>query len=138
MKRISGLLIVAIVASSVTGCGCCRRVRDTLCRGAYCGPPAAAALAPAPVPAIAAPMAAPIAAAPACGCEFTAPVAYDAGCGCPSEFQTTAFGGAVCDGCQGGSYTLPGTAGGVIYDDPGFVTTPGPTMSTDPGPAPTN
>ncbi|QDU58655.1 hypothetical protein [Aeoliella mucimassa] len=37
MKRIALLLTVALFATSLTGCGCLRRIRGTLCPGAYCG-----------------------------------------------------------------------------------------------------
>ncbi|TWT37364.1 hypothetical protein KOR34_23140 [Posidoniimonas corsicana] len=47
MKRITLLLAALMLVSSTVGCGCCRRLRDRLCRGSYCGP--AAAVAPAAV-----------------------------------------------------------------------------------------
>lgn len=132
MKKLMALLVLATVVSSVTGCGCCRRLRDTLCRGAYCG-----TVAPAPV-AVAPPvMAAPLAVSADCGCN-AAPVAFDAGCAYPGAVPTVVgFGGAGCDTCSGGSYTLP-TSGGVMYDDPGYLTGPAPLSTMDPGPAPTN
>jgi hypothetical protein len=36
-KRIALLLAVAVYAASLSGCGCCRRFRGTLCPGALCG-----------------------------------------------------------------------------------------------------
>lgn len=123
MKKILALLVVATVVTSVTGCGCCRRLRDTICRGAFCGSPAPVAVAPV----------APVAIAPPCGCEG-APIAMDAGCGFPAGIQTTAFGSVPCDTCSGGSFSLPGSSD-VIYDSPGFLSSP---TTLDPGPAPSN
>jgi len=55
MKRITLLLALALLTSSVVGCGCCRRLRDSLNRGAYCGTTSAvtpAYVAPAPAPVV--------------------------------------------------------------------------------------
>ena len=37
MKRIALLLTLALFVTSLSGCGCARRIRGYLCRGAYCG-----------------------------------------------------------------------------------------------------
>lgn len=130
MKKLIALCIVTTVLSSVTGCGCCRRFRSWICRGAYCGAPAAVA-APAPVPM--APVA-PIAAAP---------MAYDPGCGYAgfdpscgySGMQTYGYGSVPaydsgwvpgapgCDSCSGG-YSLPSYDGSYPVD--GGSPAPGP------------
>ncbi|MEM8864669.1 MAG: hypothetical protein AAGF31_03890 [Planctomycetota bacterium] len=60
MKKFALLLAVAMLTSSLVGCGCCRRVRSLFNRGAFCGTPAAAAIAappqsfviPAPAPVV--------------------------------------------------------------------------------------
>ncbi|MEO1496011.1 MAG: hypothetical protein AAFV43_02550 [Planctomycetota bacterium] len=132
------LLAVAITVTSVTGCGCCRRLRDTLCRGAYCGAPAAALPAP-----LAPPMVSPAPLADV-GCGFN-PVAYDAGCGFDPMVQTYGYNGfpaggqmmgspmvmdGGCPNCVDGSYALPS------YDTGGsYLVDPGTTGSIDPGPA---
>lgn len=57
-KRIALLLAVVVYAASLTGCSCCRRMRDTLCRGAFCGsraPVLGTVQAPAPQAIVAAP-----------------------------------------------------------------------------------
>ena len=124
MKKLALLLIVATVVTSVTGCGCCRRLRDWVCRGAYCG---AAPTVAAPAPVAACP---PVYAAP--------PVAMEAGCGFNPGVQTYGYGGAPmydsgwmpgCNDCGGGSYSLPS------YDQ-GYVTDPGVSGTIDPSPAP--
>lgn len=54
MKRIAIALAFVLFASSLTGCGCFRRIRGTLCPGAYCGsrtPLLSSIRAPAVVPA---------------------------------------------------------------------------------------
>ena len=90
------LLAVAITVTSVTGCGCCRRLRDTLCRGAYCGAPAAALPAP-----LAPPVGSPAPLADV-GCGFN-PVAYDAGCGFDPMVQTYGYNGFPAGGQMMGS-----------------------------------
>lgn len=58
MKRIALMMAVALFATSLTGCGCYRRVRGWLCRGAYCGtqaPVIGSVRAPAPAPIVTAP-----------------------------------------------------------------------------------
>lgn len=59
MKNVTILLVLAMLALSTVGCGCMRRVRDRLCRGAYCGPSAVATPAASTTPGVvaAAPMA---------------------------------------------------------------------------------
>lgn len=130
------LLVVAVTVTSLTGCGCCRRLRDTLCRGAYCGGPAAALTAPAAPPVMApAPLA-------DVGCGFN-PVAYDAGCGYDPMVQTYGYNGfpmgapmmmdGGCPSCVDGSYSMPSyDSGGSYLVDPGTSGTIGP---VDPGPA---
>ena len=67
MKKIALALALVVYLSSLTGCGCFRRVRGTLCRGAICGTQSAPLLsrvaAPAPAPIVVSPPA-PIVAAP--------------------------------------------------------------------------
>ncbi len=145
MKKLLALLVVATVVSSVTGCGCFRRLRDFACRGAYCGVGSTES-----VPMVAAPMpmmAAPMAACPTCPPES---MAYDPGCGY-SGMQTLGYGGydmgsagmvdsgwsASCPDCQGGVISTPS------YDMPSYSTPTydGPAYegsSNDPGPAPAN
>ena len=85
MKRVTILLAVAVIAAPSGGCGCCGRLRDWLCRGAFCGAPAAptyAAPAPLAVPppmSMGAPM--PMA-APIAGCPPGYPMetVYEPGC----------------------------------------------------------
>jgi hypothetical protein len=53
MKKTLILLVAVMLLSSTVGCGCMRRVRDRLCRGAYCGssaPVMGATTVPAPAP----------------------------------------------------------------------------------------
>lgn len=123
MKKLIALCIVTTLVSSVTGCGCFRRVRDFLCRGSRCGTAAV----------IAAP---PMVAAP----PMMAPMAYDPGCGCDYGQQTYGYapsydsgwmpGAAGCDSCSGG-YSMPAYDGG--YSGGGYL--PGPGGQIDPGPA---
>lgn len=147
MKKLLALLVVVTVVTSVTGCGCCRRLRDLACRGAYCGAaPAVVSTVAAPMPLIAAPMAA----CPSCPPQS---MAFDPGCGY-SGVQTLGYGGydiggqgivdsgwsASCPDCQGGvigtpSYDLPSYNSGLTYDGPA-QSFEGP--SNDPGPAPAN
>ncbi|MEQ8849540.1 hypothetical protein [Botrimarina sp.] len=90
MKRnVIALCVVTTLVTSTTGCGCFRRLRDTICRGARCGAPAAVA-APAPV-------VQPIA---------VAPMAYDPGCGYAAADPGCAYPGGQVVG-------YPGTLGGV-------------------------
>ncbi|TWT46823.1 hypothetical protein [Botrimarina hoheduenensis] len=123
------LLAVAVTATSLTGCGCCRRLRDTLCRGAYCGGGSAAAI-PAPL-AMAAP--APMA---DMSCAYNPmPVAYDAGCGYDPMVQTYGYGSVPmmdsgCPSCVDGSYSMPS------YDNGGaYLGSPSTGGMIDPGPA---
>lgn len=123
MKKLTSLLIAVILVTSVTGCGCGRRLRDWLCRGAYCGA----------APAIAAP--APIAACPPPMYAAPPVAAYDPGCGY-GGVQTYGYGsgydsGWIPGGCNdcGGSYAMPS------YDQ-GYVGDLGTTGTVDPSPAP--
>ncbi|TWT88977.1 hypothetical protein Mal64_24680 [Pseudobythopirellula maris] len=120
MKKILILMAAVLLVSSVSGCGCFRRMRDFLCRGSYCGSQTAAVAAPA----YAAPpmMAAPMAYDPGCS--------YDPGCGY-GGVQTYGYNGypmemgmSGCDSCQSG-YSLPTYAGESYMDG-----------AVDPGPSP--
>lgn len=111
MRKITILLAVAIVAAQSVGCGCCNRLRDWLCRGAYCGAPAQAYVAPAP-------------------CAVPAPVAYGAPLAatcptCPQQcypmetsFEPSCGYGAGMPMYADGGWAPSGTAapGGVIVD----------------------
>lgn len=134
MKKLLVLLVVATVLPSLMGCGCCRRLRDRLCRGAYCGATAAPLVAP---PVMAAP---PLACDPGCG--YGSGI-VDAGCGYNPGIQTYGYGGGLpinsgynsgCTSC-GGGYELPSYGGG--YSDQSYLADPG-SSSIDPGPAPAN
>lgn len=124
MKRVAMLMVVTMITTSFVGCGCVRRVRDRLCRGAYCGPTTASA----PL------MAAPVVVAP----QVSPSVVYDAGCGydpgCGAEpgcGYTTSYGGGSSYPsypADGGMYDS-GWAGGAPME--GGVLTPQPVM---PGP----
>lgn len=132
MKKILALLVVVVVLPSLTGCGCCRRLRDRLCRGAYCGAVAAPLVAP-PVMATS-----PIACDPGCG--YGGGI-VDAGCGYSPGIQTYGYGGGLpfdsgCTSCSGG-YELPSYGFNGGYSDPGYSSGSG-TSTIDPGPAPTN
>lgn len=126
-NKIMLLMALAMFVSSVAGCGCCRRVRDWVCRGAICRPAA-----PLAAQATAAP---PVAACPSCPPVVSS---YDPGCGYGE--QTYGYGsypieGGVidsgwsssCPDCQGPSYTLP--------SDSGYSVESGTVM---PGPVPEN
>jgi hypothetical protein len=123
MKKLIALCIVTTVISSVTGCGCCRRVRDFLCRGAYCGSNSVVA---APVPMMAAPpqiVAAPMAYDP--GCSYAG---MDPGCGYQVGYPSYDSGwsaGQACDSCSGG-YAIPAQSGGAYLADPNSSVAPGP------------
>ncbi len=54
MKKLTILLALLMLTISTVGCGCTRRIRDRLCRGAFCGPAAVAAPAAAAQPSFAA------------------------------------------------------------------------------------
>lgn len=120
MKKLIALCIATTVITSVTGCGCCRRLRDFVCRGAYCGGSAVAA--PAPVAIAPPPMAvAPMAYDPGCGYA-----GYDPGCGYSAAYPSYDSGwtaGPACESCSGG-YSMPSDGGYLV--DPGASTLPGP------------
>ncbi len=135
MKKLIALCIVTTVVTSVTGCGCCRRMRDLICRGSRCSQNAVAAPAPIMAPPVmpVAPMAtAPMMCDPGCGYA-----GYDPGCGYAGP-ATYGYGAAPMDsgwmpsgpGCEscGGGYTMPS------YDG-GYTVEPGATSTIDPGPA---
>ncbi len=130
MKKIALLMVVVVYAASLTGCGCFRRVRGTLCRGAFCGTRSAPVLtpvrAPAPVPVVI-PQQAPIVAAP----QFVMPapiqpqiIPYAPQCQCLPSEPTCGFDAPVCEpsysgyggdcGCYGGEsgYSGFGEQGG--------------------------
>lgn len=130
MKRTALLLAVALFTVSLTGCGCLRRVRGTLCPGAYCGSRAPIlgslrAPAPAPAPIVAAPQVVTAPAriiprpivqpqvcvpqcVPCCPCPTTVcdPCCQPCTpccpdeCSCYGESACTNYGGG-CDGCDG-------------------------------------
>lgn len=122
MKKLIALCIVTTVVSSVTGCGCVRRLRDFVCRGSRCG--ATTAIAAPPVIAGPPMMAAPMAYDPGCG--YGGGIAgYDPSCGYPGA-QTYGYapsydsgwmpgGPAGCDSCSGG-YSMPSYDGGYLAD----------------------
>ncbi len=126
MKKLLAVLVVATVVPSLTGCGCCRRVRDLFCRGAYCGAAAAPLAAPlAPPPVMAAP---PVAYDPGCG--YGGGI-VDASCAYDPGMQTYGYNGGDWQG--GGGYELPSYGGS--YDG-GYIDSGSSTI--DPGPAPAN
>lgn len=135
MKKLIALCIVTTVATSVTGCGCCRRLRDFVCRGSRCAQSAIAAPAPIAAPPVVpvAPMAAaPMMCDPGCGyagydpgCGYSGPVSYGYG-GMPMDSGWMPAGPA-CESCSGG-YTMPS------YDG-GYTVEPGAPAMLDPGPA---
>ncbi|QDT70766.1 hypothetical protein MalM25_37220 [Planctomycetes bacterium MalM25] len=137
MKKLIALCIVTTVVTSVTGCGCCRRMRDFICRGSRCRQ--AAVVAPAPICAPVVPVA-PMAAAPMCdpgcgyagfdpGCGYSGPATYGYGGGYGGMPMDTGWmPGPGCNSCSGG-YTMPS------YDG-GYSVQPGvPSSTVDPGPA---
>jgi hypothetical protein len=109
MKNLLVLLALAVVTTSVTGCGCFRRARDFVCRGAFCGSTAAATTpvvmaAPAPV----------MAYEPSCGYSGVQTMAYPVEADCaagsysmPTTFDSGAMGGTMVDG---GTMISPGPA----------------------------
>ncbi|MEX2167916.1 MAG: hypothetical protein WD851_01275 [Pirellulales bacterium] len=115
MRKIPILLAVAIIAAQSVGCGCCNRMRDWLCRGAYCGAPAQTYVAPAPC-AVPAPMmmGAPMAATcPTCPQGYPMETSFEPSCG---------YGAGMPMYTEGGWAPSGTTGGGVIMTDPG----PGP------------
>lgn len=87
MKKVLLLLVAATLLSSTLGCGCCRRLRDRICRGAFCGSSTATTVpsyvAPAAVPTFVPQASAPVMCAPM-AVENCYPVeascGYDPGC----------------------------------------------------------
>lgn len=120
MKKLIALCIVTTVITSVTGCGCCRRFRDMVCRGASCG--VATVAAPAPVTYAPPPMAvAPMAYDP--GCAYAG---YDPGCGYSAAYAPVDSGwssGPGCESCNSG-YSMPSSGGYLV--DPNASMLPGP------------
>lgn len=165
MKKTLTLLTIVMVTTSLTGCGCVRRLRDSLNRGAFCGTvgapitPTYAAPAPAPVvypQQVVQPQL--MQAAPICMPAQSGCVPCDAGCGgcntcCPTQ-SCYPIGGECCDGgcsggdCCGGAYGYGTTSGewtpayqnyeggGVING--GIMNAPSPAggVMGDPGPVP--
>lgn len=122
MKKSAFLLAIAVLATSVTGCGCFRRVTSIFNRGAYCGPSAVASptfgspapvIMPAPAPVI----------VPQASCDP---------CCMPCEPCCD----PCCDPCLGGGYTPTsypvggdcccGGMSGTIGTVPSGVIDPGP------------
>lgn len=159
MKKTLLLVTVALLVTSTVGCGCCRRLRDRLCRGAFCGAtplgaPAVMGVAPTPVyaPQAVAPMAtAPLVAAPQAvvPCE---PCCVPCDPCCAPDPCCTSYGYGGCEGpmmdsgyatsegcCDGASLGAPVESyqGGVIEmpadDAPSIAPPRG--GNTDPGPA---
>jgi len=121
MKKILIVLAAAMLITSVSGCGCFRRMRDFLCRGAYCGSSQATVAAPAPMYAAPPTYAAPMAYDPACG--------YDPSCGYGGVqygYNAVPMDMGGCDDCQSG-YSLPTYGGEMMSPGSGGVF---------PGPAP--
>lgn len=152
MKKLLLLLAVTLLVGNLVGCGCCRRLRDTLCRGAYCGSTAAPQLTPAfatPAPIITPPvqqfvappqaMVAPCPqpqCAPVCSCDPCCspdPCAQTYGYGSAPALNYPAgnFGGVVndsgwaagCSNCDGNNYS--GAMPGMMMPQ-GGVPDPGP------------
>ncbi|QDU89967.1 hypothetical protein Pla175_33650 [Pirellulimonas nuda] len=120
MRRVAMLMLLTMVVTSLVGCGCCRRLRDRVGRGAYCGPTAAPAQQY---------VAAPQCAAPAPSVVYDAGCGYDPGCaygaayGSSSGFQSYPMDSGTYDsGWSGGA---PAT-GGVMEPTPVY---PGPAGS---------
>jgi hypothetical protein len=106
MKKIIVLLVLVMLVTSTSGCGIFRRMRDRLCRGAFCGSTAApATVAPAPspifVPQAAMPMAHPGFSMP---CETCYPCDP---CADPCATHMGSFG-SNCD-CNSSGYLPSGT-----------------------------
>lgn len=114
MRKLLVLLAVTIVVSNSVGCGICRRMRDSLCRGSICASPAPRPVAVAPV------VVQPSYAVADPGCSF------DPGCGY-SGVQTMGYGDTDCAYQSGGVISDGGVISGGVMDMP----TPGP-MSTTP------
>ncbi len=149
MKKIAFLLAIMVYASSLTGCGCYRRIKGTLCRGAYCGTQSAAIGAPvrvaAPAPMIiqqpAQYVAAPqVYAAPCCECP---PVSCDPCCDpCGADYGVGYGGGSIGSvgsdcGCNGG--VVGGYVGEAGSTNSGWNNSPAesgsaPAINNDPGP----
>ncbi|MEM6331402.1 MAG: hypothetical protein AAF790_14305 [Planctomycetota bacterium] len=141
MKNLTFLLSALVLMSSVTGCGCCRRIGDFFNRGAYCGPSALASpgfLAQPTTPVVVPQPAFPQASiAPACCpcepcCDPCGPIAQPCcetyGYGSTPDIYPTY--GSGCDSCGGVSGTFGTTP------TMGAPMTVSPSMSVDPGPAP--
>jgi hypothetical protein len=119
MRKVTILLAVAIVAAQSVGCGCCNRMRDWLCRGAYCAPAVPTYAAPAPCAVPAPVMSAPVMAAP-----------MAATCPCPQQcypmetsFEPSCGYGAGMPMMTEGTWVPQGTVPpGAIMTDPGPAT----------------
>ncbi|MEM6656037.1 MAG: hypothetical protein AAF596_09560 [Planctomycetota bacterium] len=126
MKKLTLLMAIVLLTSQLVGCGLFRRVRDTLCKGAYCGASTVSApgfVAPATVVAPQAPIIVPQASVGCDPCVTCSPVCDP-----------------CCDPCMTGGLAYPMATGysgcndcngGVVYD--GGVTLP--QSQVFPGPA---
>src|SRR3989304_135150 len=111
MKKILILLAVATLTANLTGCYCCRGLRNWFYQGAYCGPAAAPLATMTAPPQYCQPTAAPM-------------MSYgeqECSCGTPYVGQAVYDAGWTEDGCayQGGE-------GGVIMQSPDGAVYPGP------------
>ncbi|MGL4515041.1 MAG: hypothetical protein ACRCT8_18300 [Lacipirellulaceae bacterium] len=105
MKNLLVVLTFAVVTTSVTGCGCFRRARDFVCRGAYCGGSS-------------------VAAAPPVMMASPAPVmAYDPSCAY-GDVQTMGY--PMEADCAAAGYSMPTTYDGGTMIDGGSTVVPGP------------
>lgn len=118
MKNLTLLLALAMLTTQFVGCGCFRRMRDTLCRGAYCGEtapivPRPGILTPQTVVAPTAPVVIPQASCNPCTPMVTCSPVCDPCCDpCSNGLAYpagAAFGG--CMECNGGPMY-----GGQVYD----------------------
>ncbi len=113
------LMLLTLVVTSLVGCGCCRRLRDRVGRGAYCGPTTAAAptFAVAPQPQFVAPAPSVVYDA---GCNYEPSCTYGAAYGGSPEFSSfPTQGGTMDSGWSGGAQMQ----GGVLEPTPVY---PGP------------
>lgn len=110
MRKVAILLAVATIAAQSVGCGCCNRMRDWLCRGAYCGTSAPVCAAPAPYAAPQPMMMAPAPMAATCPqCCPPMETSFEPSCG---------YGAGMPMYTEGGQW-MP--SGGVMMGDPAPV-----------------
>jgi hypothetical protein len=115
MRKLLVLLAVTIVVTNTVGCGICRRMRDSLCRGSICASPAPRPVAVAPI------MVQPSYAVAEPGCGF------DPGCGY-SGVQSMGYGGAELDCAYQSGGVM--SSGGVISGGTMDLPSPGPMTTT--------